>query len=296
MSKMPYMRLYAGDALSDAGIVGLSMTAFGCWMKTIMLMWTQQQAELSRPVAYWKRAFHVDDEQLEMVLRELEDNEVGKVRWNDKSVTFYSSRVQSELDKLDADRERKRASRSSKRGNEYVSDSSPNRVRVESDSTPDNDNDSSTEVKEKKKKEKVSFSENEIEAVYQLYPRKTGKRAAKTAIRKALERIAARGQPEPVDWLAEKVEVFARSPKGRAGDFCPYPATWFNEDRFDDDENEWNRDNATDQRKHTRSYRELPFREKLRLAGTDPDGLGNHGRDSGNGPPSDRLIPTSSGR
>ena len=77
----------------------------------------------------------------------------------------------------------------------------------------------------------------EAEAIFALYPRKVGKQAALRAIVKALGKI-------PGDVLSERVRTFASIVgRWREADhaFIPHPSTWFNEGRFDDDPNEWNR-------------------------------------------------------
>lgn len=70
------------------------------------------------------------------------------------------------------------------------------------------------------------------EDIYQAYPRHVGKQAALKSIRKAM-------QDHDPEWLLARVRLFASSPKGQAGRYCPYPATWFNQGRFDDDDREW---------------------------------------------------------
>ena len=80
-----------------------------------------------------------------------------------------------------------------------------------------------------------------VEAIYAAYPRKIGRAAALKAIAKAIEAIGARGQPDPEAWLMARVQVFATSKAGNAGQYTPHPATWFNQGRFDDADAEWNR-------------------------------------------------------
>jgi len=93
------------------------------------------------------------------------------------------------------------------------------------------------------------WSAEDAERVYQAYPRKIGKQKALKAITKALSAIAARnGSVDAVAWMVERVQRFARSAKGQAGEFCPHPATWFNEGRYDDDPAEWQRHSSTGRR------------------------------------------------
>lgn len=83
--------------------------------------------------------------------------------------------------------------------------------------------------------------------IYQLYPRKVGKRAALAAIDKAISRIKGTMggglfESQAIEYLTERVRLYAHVVSGwprsdRA--FIPHPATWFNQDRFDDDDREW---------------------------------------------------------
>lgn len=102
-------------------------------------------------------------------------------------------------------------------------------------------------------KKPSKFSKAECESVYQAYPRKVGKAAAVKAIGKALQVLAKRGTPEPATWLLNRVEVYAGSPAGQQGKYTPHPATWFNQERYDDDDREWTNASGDD-----RSSREFP--------------------------------------
>jgi hypothetical protein len=60
-----------------------------------------------------------------------------------------------------------------------------------------------------------------------IYPRKTGKRAARAAFEKALERA-------PAGDIIAAAERFRDDPN-REPQFTPYPTTWLNQDRWEDD-------------------------------------------------------------
>lgn len=94
---------------------------------------------------------------------------------------------------------------------------------------------------------------SQAEAIYRKYPRKVARRDAIKAIEAAAKRLANAGHDDPLTYLQQRVWVYASSPAGQpppAGDddYRPYPATWFNQDRFDDDETEWKRPNGTRRR------------------------------------------------
>lgn len=67
---------------------------------------------------------------------------------------------------------------------------------------------------------------------WQAYPRKSAKGAALKAYRSAIKII-------PPDELLAITKTFAASDKGRAGTYCPYPATWLNAQRWTDDPATW---------------------------------------------------------
>lgn len=77
-----------------------------------------------------------------------------------------------------------------------------------------------------------------VEDIYRAYPRHVGKVAALAAINKAIGRI---GRADAATWLLSTVQAFAKSNKGQSGQFCPHPATWMNQGRYDDDQAEWHR-------------------------------------------------------
>lgn len=73
------------------------------------------------------------------------------------------------------------------------------------------------------------------EAVYGVYPRKVGKPAAIRAIAKAIQR-------DGYDPVIDAARKFAVCWEGRKDmEFCPHPATWFNQSRYNDDPSTWRR-------------------------------------------------------
>jgi uncharacterized protein YdaU (DUF1376 family) len=90
------------------------------------------------------------------------------------------------------------------------------------------------------------LTESHIERLYSLYPRRRDKLDAKKAIRKAVG-VAIAGDAdhpampldEALDYLAQRVTLYARCVQDCDRDYIPYPATWFNAGSFWDDEREW---------------------------------------------------------
>ena len=78
------------------------------------------------------------------------------------------------------------------------------------------------------------------EEIYKLYPRKVGKPIALKKIEKAIKEVG-------FDELKKRVLAYAGATSRWDEEdrrFIPYPATWFNQGRYDDDPREWERDNG----------------------------------------------------
>ena len=82
-------------------------------------------------------------------------------------------------------------------------------------------------------------------AWWSTYPKKVAKGAAEKAYAMALQTIVqettrenSHERQDPVAWLLAKTQLFAASDKGR-GDYCPHPATWLLQKRFEDDPSAW---------------------------------------------------------
>lgn len=69
---------------------------------------------------------------------------------------------------------------------------------------------------------------NEFDAFWELYPRKTGKGAAKRAYWKAASRFSH-------ETILEGARRIASDPNLPEKQFIPHPATWLNEERWDDE-------------------------------------------------------------
>ena len=104
----------------------------------------------------------------------------------------------------------------------------------------------------KKKTLDESWDDKDVDAIYQAYPRHVGKIAAHEAIRKALSRrhrrqysigkdYGERVRALTIAWMVKRTLKYAASDVGQGKCFIgpPYPATWFNQGRYDDDEKEW---------------------------------------------------------
>jgi hypothetical protein len=89
-------------------------------------------------------------------------------------------------------------------------------------------------------------TEAQLEQLYKLYPRKCGKLEAKKAIRKAVGVVMAGDPDHPampledaLNYIAQRITLYARCVQGCDRQFIPYPASWFNAGSFWDDERDW---------------------------------------------------------
>lgn len=78
---------------------------------------------------------------------------------------------------------------------------------------------------------------SKAEEIYCAFPRRVGKPIALKAIRNALSKTS-------FDDLLSKTKAFAAARNGDL-DFCPMPATWFNQERYNDDPSTWKQRNVT---------------------------------------------------
>lgn len=125
---------------------------------------------------------------------------------------------------------------------EYMREWRANKVNVKSQTITNNhnqspsvsvsvsvsDSDSISEEKSAEKRNKKEI-ESQIETIYQAYPKKKDKGHALKAISTALSKCQ-------FEKLLDHVKKYAQSVVGKDPQFIPYPATWFNGLRWEDQE------------------------------------------------------------
>ncbi len=79
---------------------------------------------------------------------------------------------------------------------------------------------------------------SEAEQIYQAYPRKTARKAALKAITATLKEKDFKFLLEAVQAYTVAVELWPAADREK---YVPYPATWFNDGRYDDDRETWKR-------------------------------------------------------
>jgi hypothetical protein len=73
---------------------------------------------------------------------------------------------------------------------------------------------------------------HQLELIYEAYPRKVGRPNALRAIYKAVTKYG-------VDRILDRTKAYALARAGEEPGFTPYPAVWFNQERFEDDPSTW---------------------------------------------------------
>lgn len=93
----------------------------------------------------------------------------------------------------------------------------------------------------RKKSRAISAGDRvKVERIYQCYPRKVGKAKALEAIRNALDRLTDAGDVvDAAYYLEERTKRFAELTRGADEQFIPHPSTFYNGERYDDDERQW---------------------------------------------------------
>lgn len=89
------------------------------------------------------------------------------------------------------------------------------------------------------------------EEIYSLYPRKVGRPVAIMAIKKALRKVSA-------EFLIDRTKKFAEIRNGDLS-FVPNPATWFNQERFNDDPETWRPRNGSVSKPVVREKIDVPI-------------------------------------
>lgn len=110
------------------------------------------------------------------------------------------------------------------------------------------------------------------EEIYQAYPKRVGKPAAKLKIKKALAEV-------PFERLLELTIAYAQAVNGQDPQFVPHPATWFNQARYNDDPSTWTRKEAAGLQDPRR------FNPNAQLAGAETDPYAAIGAAIGAGDP-----------
>ena len=81
----------------------------------------------------------------------------------------------------------------------------------------------------------VSESHSQAEVIYSEYPRHVGKGGPKGAIHSILKALKLVG----FEKLLNRTKLYAQLTADKEKEFIPYPTTWYNQERYNDDPDEW---------------------------------------------------------
>ncbi|MFT4112398.1 hypothetical protein [Silvibacterium sp.] len=253
--KRPAFQFYGGDWLKDPGLRACSLAARGLWMDMIAIM--SQVEEPYGHLVFVARKDGVEDGAKDILTPILPSVLARMVGASESDVCTSLAELESFgvfsrtpegfiFSRRMVKDEKVRQSRAS---GGFQSSKNPNVPKKKSDSedvqrmggrisfegsfggSPSSSSSTSVYI----------LADSELFEVYKTYPLRKAKGAALKAIQKAVVRVAKRNGSSVADalvWLKSRVELFAKLEQKKATDpkFIPLPATWFNQERYDDEE------------------------------------------------------------
>ena len=234
-SSMPWTKWFYSDWLADAGVRGVSSAARGLWMDMLALMYGSPRRgyllEASgKPMttALLAKRTGCTVTETKKLLQELGEHRVYST---EDDGTIYSRRMVRDEER------RLGCSENGKKGGSPLLKNAAAENGLSQPLSQGLTDDTQKGLTEPSGVCASTASKHlpseECLAIYAAYPRKVGKGEALKSIERALRSVS-------FDVLMEAVQAFAKSDKGMSGRFCPNPATWFNQERWNDDRSTWN--------------------------------------------------------
>lgn len=249
-----YMKFHKADWKNDPNLTMCSPATRGIWIDILATLDDMRQATFTASDAAWARFGRCTPPEAAAALRELAQYGAAEVEETaDGIFTVTSRRLAREYgisEKRSAAAQTRFATTDGNEGCKEGAnrDAKEDAKRVQKPSY----NSDSNSVPEGELQEREPNAD-EIERIYQAYPRRVAKAAALVAIRKAVKHLAtgddvpAMSRPEALTYLLDAVTRYAHSPAGNAGNYTPYPASWFNRASYLDEEKEWQHGTGTQQ-------------------------------------------------
>jgi len=234
---LAWIKFFVGDWRRDPKVAMLSAAGRGAWLEMILTMHDLSDYKVEGTVREIARMCHLDMSEVQSALQELERHGVAEVTWRNDSVTgeaivtVVSRRLEREEKTRSDARERQKKYRQKKK-------SQQNNKELPSDSDSDSDSYKNKKV-HKVQAPKYRPTKEEVQGIYEAYPRKVGKKHALNKIREALISLYKETGNDSFSFLIERTRMFANSPAGKRGEFTPHPSTWFHQGRYMDDPKEW---------------------------------------------------------
>ena len=216
--KLPWMQFFPADWTRDT--LSLSLSARGAWISLICAMWdAKPRGELTMSIEAYGRVLGVSKTKASAVIKELLDRKVCDcVTLGNGDVTLVCRRQVKDEKHRESTRCRvekfRNAHVTSPRNGKvtpYISEvrSQKSEVREDKNSSP----------------EVMAF-----DVFWKSYPKKIGKGAA----RKSFEKMKCAGKIEVIVQAIEKQRASDQWCKD-SGQFIPHPATWLNQERWEDE-------------------------------------------------------------
>ena len=238
---MHFYKFHIGDYRSDTA--HLTDKEDLCYRR-LLDMYYDTEKEIPLETDWVSRRLRMDTKTVNQVLEDFFVK--GENGWKhyrcDEEIAEYQKK--SEVNRENG----KKGGRPKKRGNK---EEKPSRFSVETQIEPNKNPDENeqnlnhkplttnhkpslnTSIDEKKLEVEIEKKNVKIERIYDAYPRKAAKPEGLKAILNALKKTT-------YDQLLKKTEQYAQAMCGIEKKFIPYPATWFNQERFNDPPDEWN--------------------------------------------------------
>lgn len=86
------------------------------------------------------------------------------------------------------------------------------------------------------------MSDQLVEVIYSVYPRRVGRPAGVKAIKKAIKAVQKEKDMNLLEagaYLIGATKEYASRVAGKEKKYIPFPQKWFNEERYNDDPDEW---------------------------------------------------------
>ena len=226
MAKQPAIQFYVGDWRKDVGIQSLSYEERGVWFEMLLLMFESKvrgklcfEEGVPMPEEALARALGIDKQKCNHIVRKLIQYGVAKVE-SDTGV-IYNKRMVDDARLAEIRAECGRLGGNPNLLNQNKSKTQPKRKQNATPSTSTSSSNKENHIKEN------LFVES-AERIWQVYPKKDGKKKGIEAIVNALKR----GCTE--DFLIGRVKLYAESRSVKEG-FCMNAQGWFNQERYHDE-------------------------------------------------------------
>ena len=250
--KFPWMKFFPSDWLSDVNLKMCSLEARGVWIDMLCMMWEcEERGRLStcgRALSPEEVAAAISGD-FRKVLACIHELVAKGVCARSKDGVLYNRRMVREFETSQARKTAGSKGGRAAKQNMQQKGQQKHQQNGQQNSSKTLTSDiclldsSSSEASASETRAPPARDSPTAEDIYQAYPRKAGKKSALRAIERALADVK---RDDAAEWLLERVRAFAASPAGKAGEFTPHPATWFNAGRYDDDDAEWNRQRTDD--------------------------------------------------